>query len=237
MLMINNISKEQITSIEKALNYQFTNSELLIEALTHPSMKQRDNSVRDYERLEFLGDSILGFLVTKIIFTYYTECEEGNLAKIKAHVVSCSTLVKIANSLNLADYIIMTPGEENSGGRKNPNNIENSLEALIAAIYLDSDIEKTSKIVTNLWQKHISNINLSEADPKTYLQELLQKEKLDAPKYELVDQKGPIHEPIFTIKVSSNNEFKIGKGKSRKEAEKNAARQLLKILKSSKNNV
>jgi ribonuclease III len=235
--MTNNISKAQITSLEETLNYQFTNTELLIEALTHPSMKQMDNSVRDYERLELLGDSILGFLVTEIIFNKYTEYEEGNLAKIKAHVVSCSILVKIANSLNLADYLIITPGEENSGGRTNPNNIENALEALIAAIYLDSDIEKVSKIVNKLWQKHVDNVDLSEADPKTHLQELLQKDKLSIPKYKLVGQEGPVHAPIFTIKVSSNDEFKIGKGKSRKEAEKDAAKQLLNLLKSRKDNV
>jgi len=233
--MKNKISTEQIQSLEESLNYQFNNTEFLIEALTHPSMKQIDITIRDYERLELLGDSILGFLVTEMIFNKYTEYAEGNLAKIKAHVVSCETLVKIANTLNLADYLIITSGEENSGGRTNPNNIENALEALLAAIYLDSNMENVRTIVSNLWQSSVDNVNFSDADPKTYLQELLQKRKLSIPKYELVNQEGPVHAPLFTVKVSSNNQFKIGEGKSIKEAEKEAARQLLKLLKSENN--
>jgi ribonuclease III len=235
--MINKITKEQINSLEKTLDYKFDNVEFLIEALTHPSMKQISPSVRDYERLELLGDSILGFLVTEMIFNKYKGYEEGNLAKIKAHVVSCNTLVKIANTLNLANYLIITQGEENSGGRTNPNNIENTMEALLAAIYLDSNIENVREIVNKLWQESVNNINFSDADPKTYLQELLQRKKLNTPKYELINQEGPVHAPLFTVKVSSNSKFKIGEGKSIKEAEKDAARQLLALLKLENNNV
>ena len=233
--MRNKISTEQIHLLEKALDYQFNNIEFLIEALTHPSMKQIYTSINDYERLELLGDSILGFLVTEMIFNKYTEYEEGNLAKIKAHVVSCGTLVKIANTLNLADYLIITSGEENSGGRNNPNNIENTMEALLAAIYLDSNMENVRKIVTKLWQASVNNVNFSDADPKTYLQEFLQKKKLAIPKYELINQEGPVPAPLFTVKVLSNGRFKIGEGKSIKEAEKEAARQLLKLLESENN--
>lgn len=230
--MISKTYTEKLNLLEKTLNYKFNNTGFLIEALTHPSMKQIDTSIKDYERLELLGDSILGFLVTEMVFNKYTKYEEGNLAKVKAHVVSNATLVKIASTINLADYLIMTSGEETSGGRSNPNNIENAMEALLAAIFLDSNIENVRKIVRKLWKQSVDNIDFSAADPKTYLQELLQKKKLNIPKYELINQEGPVHAPLFTVKVSSSDVFIFGKGKSIKEAEKDAARKLLKLLKS-----
>lgn len=230
--MISKTSIEKLNLLEKTLNYKFNNIDFLIEALTHPSMKQIDASIKDYERLELLGDAILGFLVTEMVFNKYTKYEEGNLAKIKAHVVSSASLTKIANTLSLADYLIMTSGEETSGGRSNPNNIENAMEALLAAIFLDSNIENVRKIVRRLWKQSVDNIDFSAADPKTYLQELLQKKKLDIPKYELINQEGPVHAPLFTVKVSSSDAFIFGKGKSIKDAEKDAARKLLKLLES-----
>lgn len=228
--MINKNSLEQLQSLEKQLNYTFNNIDFLIEALTHPSIRQIDSYIKNYERLEFLGDAILGFLVTEMIFRKHTGLEEGNLAKIKAYVVSSKIIAKVASTINLADYLIMTTGEEMSGGRSNPNNIENSMEAILGAIFLDSNIQSVQKIVSILWRSYIENINFSSADPKTYLQELLQKQKLNVPHYELVTQEGPVHSPLFTVKVSINNNFKIGKGKSIKEAEKHAARKLLKFL-------
>ena len=230
--MINKFSKEEINLLEKKLDYKFNNVDFLIESLTHPSMKQIDSSIRDYERLELLGDSILGFLVTEMIFNKYTGYEEGNLAKVKAHVVSSGTLVKIASAIDLSKYLIITPGEENSGGRNNPNNVENAMEALLAAIYLDSNIESVRKIVRRLWKESVDNIDFSAADPKTYLQEFLQKKKLNIPKYELINQEGPVHAPLFTVKVSSDSKFKFGEGKSIKDAEKDAAKKLLKLLES-----
>lgn len=112
--MIINFSKDHIRDLEKAINYQFSDISLVKEALSHPSLKQIDNSIHDYERFELLGDSILGFLITEMIFNKFTDYEEGIIAKIKAYVVSRDTLVKIAESIKLADYIIMTKGEENS---------------------------------------------------------------------------------------------------------------------------
>ena len=222
--------KEELNILEKKLDYKFNNIDFLIEALTHPSMKQIDNSIKNYERLEFLGDSVLGFLISEMVFNKYTEYEEGNLAKVKAHVVSSGTLVKIANTLDLANYLIMTQGEENSGGRINPNNIENTMESLLAAIYLDSNINYVRKIVKKLWRESVESVDFSDADPKTYLQEFLQKKRLDIPEYELIKQEGPVHAPKFTVKVSSNNKSKVGEGRSIKEAKKEAARKLLKLL-------
>lgn len=230
--MISKTSIEKLNLLEKTLDYKFNNIDFLIEAVTHPSMKQIDVSIRDYERLELLGDAILGFLVTEMVFNKYTKYEEGNLAKVKAHVVSSATLVKIASTINLADYLIITSGEETSGGRSNPNNIENAMEALLAAVFLDSNIENVRKIVRRLWKVSIDKVDFSAADPKTYLQEFLQKKKLNIPKYELINQEGPVHAPLFTVKVLSGNTSIFGKGKSIKDAEKDAAKKLLKLLES-----
>ena len=226
----NNFIQDKLTSLEKKLDYKFNNVNFILEALTHPSMKQVNSSRKDYERLELLGDSILGFLITEMIFNKFTHQSEGNLAKIKSYVVSSGKLVAIANTINLSSYLIMTQGEENAGGRNNPNNIENAMEAVIAAVYLDSNIESVKRVVENYWKKVIYNIDFCSIDPKTYLQEYLQRKKLNLPKYKLISQKGPVHEPLFTVKVSSDTLCKFGTGKSIKKAEKKAAQNLLKTL-------
>jgi ribonuclease-3 len=223
----------QIASLENSLNYKFKNLDLLKEALSHPSLKQHDNSALDYERLELLGDSILGFLITEMIFSNFALYEEGNIAKIKAYAVSRETIVKVAEPLNLSEYIIMTPGEEKSGGKTNHNNIENVMEALLAAIYLDSDIMQVKGIVHALWFKYIENVNFSEVDPKSSLQEWGQQKNHSTPSYEVIEKKGPVHAPIFTVQVTVANHKQIATGKSIKEAEKEAARLMLHTLKAS----
>ena len=224
-IMTNNFAK-----LEKALNYKFNDISLLEEALSHPSLKQIDNTKSNYERFELLGDSILGFLITEMIFNRFDNYAEGTIAKIKAYVVSRDTIVKIADTLNLAEHIIMTNGEEHSGGRTNRNSIENTMEALLAAIYLDSNIAKTREIVNILWADHIENIDFSAADPKTYLQEWLQQQTHQMPIYEVIKQDGPVHAPTFTVHVRAGNNTQIGTGKSIKDAEKDAARKMLKKL-------
>jgi len=184
--------------------------------------------VKNYERLELLGDSILGFLITEILFHKFQNYNEGNLAKIKSHLVSKEIISKVASNLNLADYIIMTKGEELSGGRDNLNNLENTMEAIIAAIYLDSDIQSVQKVVEDLWTFHIDNINLDAIDPKTHLQEWSQEHHYGIPLYEVMDKTGPVHAPIFTVMVSVADKFTAsGSGKSIKLAEKDAAKKLL----------
>jgi len=230
--MMHLVFKRESGDLEKSINYHFKNTTLLEEALTHPSVKQIDTSKPDYERLELLGDSILGFLIAEMVFHKFSKYQEGKLSKIKAYAVSCETIVKIATSIKLADYMILTQGEEDSGGRSNRNNIENTMEALIGAIYLDSDIETIQKIVTSLWEGHIENVDFAAADPKTYLQELVQSKMHITPSYEVIDKDGIDHAPIFTVRVSSGKYHEIASGKSIKEAEKEAARKLLSFFKS-----
>lgn len=228
-----NFSGTNIDKLEKLLDYRFKNPNLLTEALTHPSLKQHNRLVHDYERLELLGDSILGFLVTEMIYHNLHNYPEGEIAKIKSHLVSKDIIVKIARKLNLAEYIIMTPGEEKSGGRININNIENTTEAILGAIYLDSDIDQVRKIVRKFWAEYIDNIDFNEIDPKSALQEESQDRGYSIPKYEVVKKEGLLHSPTFTVKVMIDKYSEISSGKSIKEAEKNAAKLLLAKLKNS----
>jgi len=223
---------KQISGLEDVLKYKFKNLDLVKEALSHPSLKQHDNTIVDYERLELLGDSILGFLITEMIFNNFTFYEEGSIAKIKAYVVSRETIVKVAETLSLSEYILMTSGEEKSGGKTNPNNIENVMEALLAAIYLDSDIHQVRKIVQNLWFRYIENIDFNSIDPKSSLQEWLHHKNHSTPTYEVINKEGPVHAPVFTVQVTVGKHRQEGIGKSIKEAEKEAARRLLNRLKS-----
>lgn len=219
-------------TLEKAINYKFKNIALLKEALSHPSLRQHDRIAPDYERMELLGDALLGFLITEIIFNNFYNYEEGVLSKIKSYFVSKDILVKVARKLELAKYIIMTSGEEKSGGRLNDHNIENAMEALLAAIYLDSNVNQVKSVVHNLWDEYIDGeIDFDSLDPKSALQEFLQNAKHTLPHYQLINKTGPVHAPFFTIELSAAEHTQIAHGHSIKEAEKEAARLLIRKLK------
>ena len=217
--------------LEESLGYKFNNISFLTEALSHPSLKQAGNNSKNYERLEFLGDSILGFIITEMVFYRFNKNSEGDISQIKAHSVSRASLVQVANRLNLSRYIIMSEGEEISGGRSNPNNIENAMEALLAAIYLDGGLSEVVRIVNFYWKDLIENIDFNYVNPKTSLQELSQKKFNQAPKYEIIKQEGSSHEPIFTVQVIVQGVSETAQGKSIKEAEKISARKMLNKLK------
>lgn len=223
--------RKDIIALEQALNYKFKNLNLLQEALSHPSLKQHDRLVRDYERLEMLGDSILGFLVVEMIFNEFRDYEEGDISKIKSYLVSRETISKVALKLNLAEYIIMTQGEEKSGGRNNLSNLENTMEAVLAAVYLDSNLDCARLIVQNFWGEYIKNIDFNFINPKSALQEFMQDLSHKTPIYEVIKSDGPMHAPTFTVQVKAGDITQVGHGKTIKEAEKTAAKLLLNKLK------
>lgn len=232
-MIIHPTSDKQLSELEQLINYHFKNKSLLIEALSHPSLKQhghRASPHRNYERLELLGDTILGFVITDILFKNFTEFDEGKLARIRSNLVCKDMLCRVAAKLNIADYIIMTEGEEISGGRGNPSNIENAMEALIAAIYLDSDIYTAQRIIQNLWQEFLNSKELSYTDPKTALQEWAQSRRYNKPTYTVIDRSGPAHLPNFVVSVSVENYEAKGEGNAIKIAEKIAAKKLLHSL-------
>lgn len=227
--MINSQEQGNILELEKKLDYSFKNQALIKEALSHPSLKQLDEPQdhKDYERFELLGDAILGFLIVEILFYKFQDLDEGNIAKFKSFLVCKETLCKVAQRINLADYIIMTIGEEKSGGRTNPNNIENTMEAILAAVYLDSGIASVRSIVLKLWEDEIRTVSFKDLDPKTHLQEWSQANGHGMPIYEVTDKEGPVHAPNFTVTAHVGVVVRQGYGGSIKLAEKDAARKLL----------
>lgn len=235
---MSNISSNDLNIFQQRLGYSFTNQELLVQALSHPSLRQhklKNSNIKDNERFEFLGDSIIGFIITEIIFKNFAEYDEGKLATIKSHLVCKQALCKIAFKIDLAKYIIMTHGEEVSGGRTNLNNLENTIEALIAAIYLDSNIVITKTIVEKLWAELLLENDLTQASPKSALQEFVQKIGLAKPTYVLKAKEGSSHAPSFIVEAEIDSCNQLGYGSTIKNAEKDAATKLLKMLQESYN--
>lgn len=210
-----------VANIDEKFGYHFHNTALLIESLTHPSLGQV--KLQNYERLEFLGDAILNVVITEFIFKNLPLAAEGNLAKFRAYLVSKDTLALIAQRLNLGNFILMTEGEESSGGRVNKNNLENVLESLIGAIYLDSNIDTIKGIILKLWHDELHTPYDFMLDPKTLLQEWSQSRFGIKPTYTVIDKSGASHDPIFTVLVSINECNYQGCGSSIKAAQKNAA--------------
>lgn len=213
------------------IKYRFHNPELLKQALTHPSCTQHrycNDSLENYERLEFLGDGILSMVIKELLYHRYKDASDGHLSVMHANLVNSVTLVKIATRINIGAALLMDDGEDQSGGRTKPKNLENSVEALIAAIYLDSDYATIVDFIKELWGDFLSNHTLlMQKDNKSTLQEWAQSKDYDLPKYFTQQVDGVSHMPIFTIKVVVGNFSGIGTGKTKKEAEQNAAADLL----------
>lgn len=215
--------------MNQILGYHFTNPLLLKQALTHPSLCVRGGAnLESYERLEFLGDSALGLVMAELLINKFPDEDEGKLAKRRASLVAGEMLAQIALSINLGDRIAMAESEAKSGGRINANNLENVLEAIIGAIYLDGGIEKLKSVIHNLWQVFLDNMVEVPIDPKSKLQEILQKNGHPLPKYELIESEGPKHMLTFKVRLQVPGfEEAIGQGKSKQQAEKEAASLLL----------
>ncbi|MDZ5762341.1 Ribonuclease 3 [Candidatus Cyrtobacter comes] len=212
------------------ISYNFKDSNLLKQALTHPSHKSC-NKNPSYERLEFLGDKILGAIIAKYIYIKFQHSPEGHLSLMHSNLVSSEAINKVANKVSIGEFIIMDKGEENSGGRKNANNIENVMEALIGAVFLDGGYQESEKFVLDLWEGTFSRDDMMHKNPKSLLQEIVQKSGKSIPTYEVTKKSGPSHESIFEVCVTAQD---IGSahadGNSIKEAECNAALKLIEKL-------
>lgn len=206
------------------LGYEFKDESLLKISLTHPSFSKKNN----YERLEFLGDRVLGLIISDEIFHSYPDDSEGNLAKKISFLVCKNTLIKIADELRLEKHFIISKNiKENSFDSIKAN----SLEALIAAIYLDSNFSNTYRIVKKFWNNCIQKINLDYHDPKSKLQEWSLKTNNILPVYEVKKKEGPDHNPIFTVNLKLNGKiYSIGVGKNKQDAEVMAAEKALKEI-------
>ena len=223
---------KQLNKFQSLINIKFNNVYLLNRALTHRSyVNESEIKVKDNERLEYLGDSVLALVINEYLFKRFEDYQEGNLAKIKATVVSENMLVNIAEELSIGEYLLLGKGEENSGGRTRASIQANSVEALIGALYIDKGLRYTKNFILGLFKKHITQVDKipTMRDPKTTLQEIVQKKYKDKPVYSLLSEEGPDHEKIFTIALIVNNRtISTAKGSSKRKAEIEAARMALK---------
>ena len=214
-------------NLEKKIKVNFKNKKLLIKSLTHKSYDNLDNN----EKIEFLGDRVLGLVIAKKLLEIYPDEKEGILDKKFASLVNKNTCLEIAKNLNLQKYILIYKPKNKNVPIENKV-IADTCEALIGAIYLDKGFVVTEKIILGLWKKHIDESVITQIDAKTQLQELSLKKFRKLPIYRTISNTGPRHKPIFKVGVKLvDTKFYISEGKSKKEAEQNAAILCLNNLK------
>ncbi|MBL1140909.1 MAG: ribonuclease III [Proteobacteria bacterium] len=212
------------------VGYQFKNQALLSLALTHRSLGNSNN-----ERLEYLGDAILDFVITEYIYHEFPDSDEGELTRLRASLVKGEKLAEIANEIKLSESLKLGAGELKSGGWRRDSILANTVEALIGAVYLDSGIESCRHFILNLYQNHLKSIDPTniKKDAKTRLQEYLQSRKQSVPTYKVIDELGTSHQPEFTVSCQINliAEPIIAKGTSKRKAEQAAAKKAISLLK------
>mgnify|MGYP000638297460 CR=1 FL=1 len=227
--MILKSSAIALTRLSKKLGYTFNNTDLLLQALTHRSAKGTHN-----ERLEFLGDSILGFVIAEVLYQQFPSHDEGDLTRMRSSLVRGVTLAEIGRGFNLGEYLILGPGELKSGGHRRDSILEDAVEAIIGAVYLDSDNDTAKALVLSWFADRLEIIKPGneQKDPKTRLQEYLQAKQLPLPKYDVLSIEGSAHEQLFKVscKVTDLKNSIVGQGGSRRIAEQEAAAQALKLL-------
>ena len=207
-------------ALEQVLGHPFSDADLLETALTHPSVSGQHN----YQRLEFLGDRILGATIANRLYHRYPDMNEGDMALRFNDLVRRETLAQVAVKIGVGPFINLSPGEDDSGGRDKPAILADVCEALIGALYLDGGLESAQQFIHSNWDELVSNARTTQKDGKTTLQEWAQGRGLETPVYEEIKRTGPSHAPIFTIEVSLENGMTAtGVGSSKREAEQEAA--------------
>ncbi|RRC98408.1 ribonuclease III [Amphritea balenae] len=218
------------TDLAKKLGYQFKDSSLIELALTHRSHGKRNN-----ERLEFLGDSILNFVIAEALYNRFPEAKEGQLSRLRALLVKGETLAELAREMKLGDYLRLGSGELKSGGFRRDSILADAVEAIIGAIYMDSDMDTCRPYILDWYKSRLAQTSLEDTqkDSKTRLQEFLQSRRAPLPAYELISVTGEAHKQTFEIRCSVTllDQPTDGKGNSRRQAEQEAARKALESLK------
>ncbi len=224
---MNNVPLDRLC---KTLGYTFNNIDLLNTALTHRSVGKTN-----YERLEFLGDSILSFVISDRLYHQFPKIDEGRLSRLRATLVKGEHLAKMARELDLGDYLILGPGELKSGGYRRDSILADVFEAILGAIFLDSNINTVQELIERLFKQALNELDLESAtkDPKTRLQEYMQSRRLPLPQYEVIDTTGEAHSQTFTVscKVSILDGTYQANGRSRRKAEQKVADIILKEIK------
>ncbi len=218
-----------LNKLEQLLNYQFSKPELLTEAVTHRSASSKNN-----ERLEFLGDSILNFVIAADLFERFPKSSEGDLSRLRASLVNKEGLHIISIALKLGDFLILGSGELKSGGHRRNSILADTVEAIFGAVYLDSDFEKCRSLILRLYQDQLDNVPDADSlkDPKTRLQELLQSRKLGLPQYSVLEVSGQAHNQQFKVdcKIVELELQAEGVSTSRRKAEQLAAQKIIDLV-------
>lgn len=219
------LSPERLDDFAERLGYRFTDPALLVSALSHASLQQKHG---DYERLEFLGDRVLGLVIADHLFRSYPDFKEGELSGRHSPLVRAETCASAAEGIGLQEVILLGVGERAKGLNLNRTVMGDAMEALIAAIYLDGGLEAARRVVLSLWKPFFDNQALAEKDAKTYLQEWALARALPIPVYRIVKREGPDHEPVFIVEVEvKGRPAAQGTAGAKRAAEIDAAHQFL----------
>jgi ribonuclease-3 len=225
----------ELASLSEVLKISFHNLSLLEQAMVHSSYINENPGYAPFsnERLEFLGDAVLGFIIAEKLYQDYPGLAEGEMTRLRSALVRRDTLVRIARAIRLGDYLYLGKGEEASGGRDKPANLAGALEAVIAAVYLDRDLTATRELVLKLFHAELRKVieRNNEVDYKSELQEFVQSKYHSTPSYRLIEATGPDHDKKFIVEVMVGDAVMgRGMGKSKKIAEAEAARSALQQL-------
>ena len=219
-----------MNKLEQNIGYIFKNKELLQLAVTHSSYANEKGNHNNNERLEFLGDSVLGFITAEYLFSTRKDLPEGQLTKLRANAVCEKSLAVFANEIGLGNYLLLGKGEIMTGGRERPSILSDAFESVIAAIYLDGGMEEAKKFVLRFVSKSETDVK-AVTDYKTLLQEVIQKNPDEHLNYVLAAESGPDHDKTFTVEVYLNsNLIGTGTGHSKKKAEQSAAKEALALM-------
>lgn len=221
-----------MNTLEEKIEYTFKNKSYLIEALTHSSYanEKHDGRVCN-ERMEFLGDAVLSIVTAQYLFEKYPSLPEGKLSKLRSSLVCTQSLSSFASEIELGSYLLLGKGESASGGASRPSILEDAFEALIAGIYLDGGMENAKKFILKFLSREIENQNTKFNDYKSALQEVVQQNPDETLNYVLVGETGPDHDKRFEAEVHLNsNVIGSGIGRTKKQAEQEAAREALKLM-------
>jgi ribonuclease-3 len=219
---------DALAPLYAVLGHRFRNPALLREALTHPSVEQRRRPAGDYERLEFLGDRVLGLTIAAALFEADPRAPAGELAVRFNAMVRKETVAEVAREIGLGAMLMLAPGEEQVGGRDKEAILGNACEAVLGALYLDGGLAPAKAFILAQWADRVGGAGRTGKDAKTRLQELVQRGSAAPPAYRIVAEAGPPHDRLFTVEVRIDSDLtETGEGRSRRAAEQDAATRLL----------
>ncbi|WP_421786446.1 ribonuclease III [Hyphobacterium sp.] len=218
--------------VEALIGYRFADRDLLKRALTHASFGDGDRGVRNNERLEFVGDRVLGLLASERLYRRFKSAKEGQLAPMYNSLVDKPACERVARAFELGPALLMSPSEENVGGREKQSILANATEALMAAVYVDGGLEAARAVFERGWREAVAELGVKPRNPKSDLQEYAARKGYGVPRYDLVERAGPDHQPKFVMRVELGT-FKPceGEGGSKQEAQREAATAMLQRIK------